>query len=288
MANKDFQAELVWKEKYDKVDVGSKKPIDKISLPFQKVETIGESRQRTLLSDEDEKWINKIIWGDNKYVLASLINGDPSIGLESMKGKIKLIYIDPPFFTGSNMPVKIKIPNGGDLTKQPSIVEEVAYRNIWKDGLNSFCQWIYERLLMMKDLLSDDGSIFVRFDYHYSHYVKLILDEVFGRENFRNEIVLNRTLAKQPSKNSFTQQNESLFFYTKSEKNIFNQIKRKIEPQWYSLLHFPRIDERPRKIKGKLFYPPKNRRWALSQGNIDEFERQGKTRINNKLESCKK
>ncbi|MCW1295280.1 MAG: DNA methyltransferase [Candidatus Parvarchaeota archaeon] len=260
--------ELVWKNK--------KTEVEKISLPFQKIEEVNLSRtsKGTLLPElrenEEVLWKNKLIWGDNKYVINSLLK-DPAIA-----GKIKLIYIDPPFFTGTNMNININIGNKTELTKQPSAIEEVAYRNMWKEGVSSFLQYIYERIKVMRELLADDGSIYIRFDYHYSHYIKIILDEIFGYDNFRNEIVINRTLAKQPAKNNFTQQTESLFFYGRTENNFFKQVKTKIEPKWYPLLDFPRADEKPRTVKNVVFYPPKGRRWALSQENIDQH----KTRIN--------
>src|SRR3989344_9186016 len=232
--------ELNWKSK--KLD------IDKVILPFQKIEEIDISRtgRSTLLAYGEKnktEWRNKLIWGDNKYIISSLLK-DPSVA-----GKIKLIYIDPPFFTGTNMNINIKIGEQNEVTKEPSAIEEVAYRNMWKgnsqqEQASSFLQYMYERLKLMRDLLAEDGSIYVRFDYHYSHYIKIILDEIFGYDNFRNEIVLNRTLAKQPSQNNFTQQTESLFFYSKSNDYDFNQTSTKIEnPKWYALLDFPRADE---------------------------------------------
>ena len=262
--------ELHWK--------GKNTQIEKVSLPFQKIEEVNLSKasKETLLpelrDDGETAWKNKLIWGDNKYVVNSL--------LKDFTGKIKLIYIDPPFFTGTNMNININIGSGAEITKEPSVLEEVAYRNMWKEGVSSFLQYMYERIKSMRELLSEDGSIYVRFDYHYSHYIKLILDEIFGYESFKNEIIINRTLAKQPSKNNFTQQTESLFFYGKTENNFFNQVRAKIEPKWYPLLDFPRADQKPRIIKNVIFYPPKNRRWALSQENINQYEKKGKTRIN--------
>jgi adenine-specific DNA-methyltransferase len=264
--------ELTWK--------GKNTQVEKVFLPFQKIEEVNLSKasKETLLPElrenDSSAWKNKLIWGDNKYVLNSLLNDS------SVAGKIKLIYIDPPFFTGTNMNIDINIGSGTEVTKEPSAIEEVAYRNMWKEGPSSFFQYMYERFVLMKDLLSDDGSIWVRFDYHYSHYIKLILDEIFGYENFRNEIIINRTLAKQPAKNNFTQQTESLFFYGKTENNFFKQVRIKIDPKWYPLLDFPRADKKPRTIKNVVFYPPENRRWALSQENIDQH----KTRINSNEE----
>jgi adenine-specific DNA-methyltransferase len=130
----------------------------------------------------------------------------------------------------------------------------------------------------------EKGSIFVRCDYEGNMYVRLLMDDVFGKENFRNEIIISRTRAKQQAKNQFIQQTESLFFYCKShDKVLLNEVERPISPKWHPLLHFPRADCKPRVILGKLFYPPRNRRWALSQERINKFENEGKIRINEKL-----
>jgi adenine-specific DNA-methyltransferase len=106
------------------------------------------------------------------------------------------------------------------------------------------------------------------------------LNEILGRENFRNELVINRTLAKQRVDSQFVVQTESLFLYSKSDRFVTKPVERPTPPQWYPLLHFPRKDERPRTILGETFYPPKNRRWALSQERIDQLQRRGKLRIN--------
>jgi len=290
MVNNDFQAELVWKEKYDKLEIGEKKPIEKTPLPFQKVETINKPRdkQQALFSrNKEDGWINKIIWGDNKYILASLVNGDPSINLESLKGKIKLIYIDPPFFTGSNMSIKIATPNGDSVTKEPSIVEEVAYRNIWKDGLNSFCQWIYERLLLMKDLLAEDGTIFVRFDWHYSHYVKLIMDDVFGKDNFIDEIIVGRKRDSAGSRNKFEIASESIFVYSKTNTYNIKDIygKRSLtDIKWTSFLMAEERNPRQRVFFGLELTPPKGQHFSLIQEKCNKLVKENYVRL--RCKSC--
>jgi adenine specific DNA methylase Mod len=115
-------------------------------------------------------------------------------------------------------------------------------------------------------------------------YVRLLMNEVFGEENFRNEIVISRTRAKQQVENRFIQQTESLFFYSNTEKFLLKEVERpKRIPEWHPLLHFPRADDKPRVILGKVYYPPKGRRWALSQERINKFEEEGKIRINKEL-----
>jgi adenine specific DNA methylase Mod len=263
---------LTWKNKRTEVE--------KVPLPFQKVETINLARANanTLAeypTQDESRWKNKLIWGDNKYILASL--------LSEYSGKIKLIYIDPPFFTGTNMTMIIDIGDH-EAVKEPSSLEEVAYRNMWKDGPSSFFQYIYDRLVIMKDLLSDDGSIWVRFDYHYSHYIKAIMDEIFGYENFRNEIIINRIKKSDSGANRFNTATDSLFFYTKTDNYLFNRIKKKLEvsksERWHSM------DSQgtggPRTIFGKVLYPPPGRHWTFSQENIDRMIAEGRIRINAK------
>jgi adenine specific DNA methylase Mod len=180
--------ELIWDGKYKD---GKKVAPVRIALPFQTIETINEStqdRQRSLdmfSSGNDSEWRNRLIWGDNKYVLVSL--------LEEYQNEIDLIYIDPPFFTGTDQKITLEIPDDElFLEKEPSMIEEAAYRNIWRHGSDSFMQWMYEKLYFMKLLLKPTGVIFIRFDQYWSHYVKIIADEVFNKSNFKNEIVVNR------------------------------------------------------------------------------------------------
>jgi len=226
---------------------------DTMAVPFQLVKQFGKAKEG--------EWVNKLIFGDNLQALKYLKKLQDEGKLE----KIKLIFIDPPFGTGDIY----------DAQGAP------AYSAALQGA--KYLEFLRKRLIFLRELLADDGSIYVRIDYHYGHYVKVLMDEIFGKNNFRNEIVINRTKAKQSSKGNFTPQTDSLFFYTKGKNYTFNQLTRKIEPMWNSLLHFPRASDKPRKIQGKLFYPPKNRRWALSQENIDKFERLGKTRINKKI-----
>ncbi len=185
--------ELVWEGKYKD---GKKVTPVRIALPFQTIETINESAQQRqtaldLLSSgkNDSEWRNRLIWGDKKYVLPSL--------LPEFAGKVNLIYIDPPFDTGADFSFKATIADNPDteedeatqFVKQPSIIEQKAYRDTWGKGLDSYLQWFYETILLLKELLADDGSIYVHLDWHVGHYAKTVLDEVFGYENFVNEII---------------------------------------------------------------------------------------------------
>lgn len=185
--NQELPLGLYWK--------GKRTTVDRIVLPFQSlevVETINESRatrekeKGTMFRQDpnaiDVEWRNKLIWGDNKYVMSAL--------LEKYAGKIDLIYIDPPFATGANFETTVRIGEK-DLkhTKEPSAIEEVAYRDTWGKGLDSFLQMMYDRIVLIRELLSDNGTLYIHLDWRTTHYVKLILDEVFGTNYFMNSIV---------------------------------------------------------------------------------------------------
>lgn len=183
--------ELSWEGKYKD---GKKVAPVRIALPFQTIETINESaqdRQRTLdifASGRESEWRNRLIWGDKKYVLPSL--------LPELAGKVNLIYIDPPFDTGADFSFTATIPDWPDtkedettsFIKQPSILEQKAYRDTWGKGMDSYLGWLHETFVLLRELLADDGSIYVHLDVHRGPYVKVLLDEVFGIENFQNEI----------------------------------------------------------------------------------------------------
>jgi DNA modification methylase len=216
--------ELVWEGKYG--PDGRKVAPLRVALPFQTVETVNESaqeRQRSLdlfgiSSGPASEWRNRLIWGDNKYVLPAL--------LDEFAGRINLIYIDPPFATGQDFSFRAQIGED-EFIKQPSLIEQKAYRDMWGKGLDSYIAMLYERLAHMSELLSPRGSIYVHLGTNVSQPIKLVLDELFGESNFRNEIVWKRATTV---KGNFGQGSrfwgpvtESIFFYTKSDDYAFNQ-----------------------------------------------------------------
>ena len=222
------EVELVWNGKTNEVT--------NAVLPFQVIEQVDEPRAETdtklqmSMFDVDERgrqlkgWQNKLIWGDNKLILSSLKNGPLRDEIDK-QGGIKLIYIDPPFDVGSDFSMDIEV--GEDtFTKKPNILEEIAYRDTWGKGADSFISMIYERLILMRDLLADDGSIFVHCDWRVSAYIRLALDEIFGKENFRNEIIAHYTAVGLKAKSKkFHQNTENIFYYVKSSKNhIWNEV----------------------------------------------------------------
>ena len=214
--------ELTWDGKYDK-DGKRAAPL-RIALPFQTVETVNESaqqRQRMLdifAAGRDPEWRNRLIWGDKKYVLPSL--------LPELAGKVDLIYIDPPFATGADFSYQAQVGDD-EFTKEASIIEQKAYRDTWGQGLDSYVSWFYETASLLCELLSEEGSIYVHCDSTASHYIKVTMDAVFGRENFRNEIVWKRTTGKGASsaRKTFGNGTDTILFYSKSNSYNFNMPK---------------------------------------------------------------
>jgi DNA modification methylase len=220
------EVELVWN--------GKTGDVTNVVLPFQVIEQVDEPRseeKRNMQTDmfdtatgrQVKGWNNKLIWGDNKLILSSLKNGPLREEIEA-QGGIKLIYIDPPFDVGADFSMDIEI---GDetLTKKPSVIEELAYRDTWGKGADSFISMIYERLVLMRDLLADDGSIYIHCDWRVNSYIRLVLDEIFGKDNFKNEISWKRGhTVKNTLSGQFPRSNDSILFYSKSNNNIFNAL----------------------------------------------------------------
>ncbi len=197
--------ELVWPGKYN--EDGTLKEVPRVNLPFQIIETVNESRatreakkggvQASLFDvyegnegdTFEEGWKNKLIWGDNLLVMGSL--------LEKFAGKVDLIYIDPPFATGADFSFTTEIGDGSiRLDKEASVVEEKAYRDTWGRGLISYMQMMRERLTLIRSLISQEGHLVVHVAPNVTPHLRLILDEIFGIENFRNEIVIHRPITK--------------------------------------------------------------------------------------------
>src|SRR5690606_1463287 len=164
-------------------------------LPFQTLEHVDEPREETKHQQElfdargrqTQGWTNKLIWGDNKLILSSLKAGALRRQIEDAGG-LKLIYIDPPFDVGADFSMDIEI-GGETFHKEPNLLEQIAYRDTWGRGADSFISMIYERLRLMYDLLADDGCIYLHCDWKVTAYVRLALDEIFGKSHFLNEIV---------------------------------------------------------------------------------------------------
>ncbi len=227
------EVELVWNGKTNEVS--------SVVLPFQVIEQVDEPRAETTKHHDPlfayagisvdsrgrqlKGWTNKLIWGDNKLILSSLKNGPLREEIEK-QGGLKLIYIDPPFDVGADFSMDIEI--GGDtFTKKPNILEEIAYRDTWGKGADSFIAMIYERLILMRDLLAEDGSIYVHCDWRVNGFIRLALDEAFGNGNFQNHITWKRTPFAGSSKarsNRFPINQDTIFLYSKNrDRYLFNQ-----------------------------------------------------------------
>lgn len=173
-------------------------------------------------------WMNRLVYGDNLLTMQALLAGDPQTGLPSLRGKVDLIYIDPPFDSKADYRTPITLPNAS-FSQKPTVIEQFAYADTWEDGTISYLKMLYPRLMIMKELLSERGSIFVHIDWHVGAYVKAILDDIFGKENFRNEITWyypNSGLKARSKK--FHQVTDTIFYYVKSIDNFtFHHIFKK-------------------------------------------------------------
>lgn len=165
----------------------------------------------------EQNWLNRLVYGDNLLVMQALLSGDPETGLPSMRGKIDLIYIDPPFDSKADYRTQITLP-GTQIEQKPTVIEQFAYADTWKDGTASYLRMLYPRLILMRELLSETGSIYVHIDWHVGHYVKILMDEVFGKNNFKNEITWKSGNIKgaKTTSNKYGRLTDSIFFYTKS------------------------------------------------------------------------
>jgi DNA modification methylase len=215
----------VWDRKYDKS--GAKSAPVQVALPFQTIETLNESSQQRQKSIElflnrrgEEEWRNRLIWGDKKYVLPSL--------LPEFANSVDLIYIDPPFDTGEDFSYRVEVPDHQvdetSFTKLPSVIELKAYRDTWGGGathVDQYLHWFYETIVFLEKLLKPTGSIYVHLDWHVGHYAKIILDEIFGRENFKNEVIWHFYNKMQGNINRFATNHQVIFWYTKTSDYAF-------------------------------------------------------------------
>ena len=205
-------------------------------LPFQTIEQVDEPRSEKLedapiqpnLFATDARgrqlkgWTNKLIWGDNKMILSSLKNGPLREEIEA-QGGIKLIYIDPPFDVGADFSMDIEI---GDetFTKKPNILEEIAYRDTWGKGADSFIAMLYERISIMQQLLAEDAVIYIHLDWRTIHYVKVMCDELFGSSHFMSNVVWKRiSSGRKATSNKWLAVDDIMLVYTKGKHGITPQ-----------------------------------------------------------------
>ena len=171
----------------------------------------GHSEQAN--NGKNDNWQNRLIYGDNLLAMAALLAGDDTT--PSLRGKIDLIYIDPPFDSKADYRTKVTLP-GVELEQKPTVIEQFAYSDTWADGTASYLAMITPRLILMRELLSDSGSIYVHLDWHVGHYVKLVLDEVFGKGNFLNQIIWKRYAAHSLATDRYDAISDEIYFYSKT------------------------------------------------------------------------
>ena len=191
----------------------------------------------------DDNWMNRLIYGDNLLAMQALLAGDASTGLPSLRGKVDLIYIDPPFDSKADYRTKINLP-GTDIQQKPTVIEQFAYADTWEQGTISYLRMMYPRLVLMKELLSDRGSIYVHIDWHVGSYVKVLLDELFGKENLINEIIWNYQGTGEPSK-AYKRKHDNLYYYVKNAKSyIFNESNASENISDFSKSKYNKVDEK--------------------------------------------
>lgn len=287
------EVELVWNGKTNETC--------NLVLPFQTIEQIDEPRsegkvelQRSLFDMSGRQiqgWTNKLIWGDNKLILSSLKNGALRKEIEK-QGGLKLVYIDPPFDVGADFSTSIQIGDD-EFTKKASVIEEVAFRDTWGRGMDSFIAMIYERLKLIHGLLADDGSIYVHCDWRVNSYMRLVLDELFGKENFVNEIVWQKIRTTKAQSIGYGNVHDSILYYRKSEKALFHNQYTELDPNYIKSHYKADASGRlyrtvsmlqkgagqARDFGGKVISPPPGRHWIWSQERIDEAMKNNRIRF---------
>lgn len=281
-------AELTWEGKYRD---GKRVAPVRLALPFQTVETVNEStqdRKRTLdlfTAGRPTEWRNRLVWGDKKYVLPSLL---PEFG-----GKVNLIYIDPPFDTGADFSFTTEIPDSDQvLSKQPSIIEQKAYRDTWGRGLDSYLQWFHEAVVILRELLAETGSLYVHLDHHVGHYAKVVLDDIFGESGFQSSIVWKRTSAHSSTR-GYGPVHDLLLFYAKSDEFTWNPQYQPYDDTYLDAFYthsdpdgrrWRRSDLTAAGVRhgetGKVWrgieVTPKGRHWFVPPSELEKLDKQGK------------
>ena len=216
-----------------------------------------------------EPWTNRLIYGDNLLAMAALLAGDEHT--PSLRGKVDLIYIDPPFDSKADYRTKVTLP-GMELEQKPSVIEQFAYSDTWSDGTASYLAMITPRLILMRELLADTGSIYVHLDWHVGHYVKLVLDEVFGKTNFRNEVVWHYRRWTAGS-NRYQAMHDNIFFYSKTDNYFFGKTTVEATESQQAVIekgyNVNVVDSKNGKIRQLLVYDKQKVEALIQQGKVD-------------------
>jgi adenine-specific DNA-methyltransferase len=281
------EVELVWN--------GKSRDVCTTVLPFQSLEHVDEPRKEAPESPQFglfdfrgrqlKGWTNKLIWGDNKLILSSLKSGALRRQIEEAGG-LKLIYIDPPFDVGADFSMDIEI-GGETFHKEPNLLEQIAYRDTWGRGADSFIAMIYERLVLMRDLLAEDGSIYVHCDWRVNSHIRLALDEVFGRDCLINEVIWKRATTVQGNTgqgSKFYDANcDSILAYSKTSNYVFNaqyrdytqdyidNFYKHVEPETGRLYQLISMTAPGGAAKGNPSYPVfgVTRHWRYTRDKMD-------------------
>lgn len=286
------EVELVWN--------GKTREVTTAVLPFQTLEHIDEPREEKgereaaglfdLSGRQLKGWTNKLIWGDNKLILSSLKSGALRRQIEEAGG-IKLIYIDPPFDVGADFGIDIEI---GDETfhKEPNLLEQIAYRDTWGRGADSFVAMVFERLILMRDLMAADGTILVHSDWRMNAFVRLVMQEVFGPASFVNEIVWKRRTGILNQSRKLGVSTDSIFVFSKdSERYTFNQqfvpysdddpyvrskfVYRDDAGRRYRLHAITSPSYSPTLVYEYKGYKPPANGWSFSRETMEDWDRRG-------------
>lgn len=174
------------------------------------------------------QWMNRLIYGDNLLTLQALLAGDPDSGLPSLRGRVDLIYIDPPFDSKADYRTKISLPNAS-FDQKPTVIEQFAYADTWQEGTISYLKMLYPRLVLMREMLSDKGTIYVHIDWHIDAYVKAIMDDIFGKDNFRDQIIWYYPGGLKAIPHYFPRKHDCIYWYSKSKNYTFNVMRKESE-----------------------------------------------------------
>jgi len=283
------EVELVWN--------GKTRDVCTTVLPFQTLEHIDEPRAETKTQEDlfDSRgrqlrgWTNKLIWGDNKLILSSLKAGALRQQIEDAGG-LKLIYIDPPFDVGADFSMDIEI-GGETFHKEANLLEQIAYRDTWGRGADSFISMLYERLILMRDLLAADGSVYVHLEPDVGNLIRAVMDEIFGRDCLRTEIAWKRTSSHGNVSQTFGEIWESIYYYSRSAETwTWNQQYVPFDKS-YIESHFTGVEKdgrrfttsdlvnpgyRPNLCYEFRGYKPHRNGWKISREKMEQLDKEGR------------
>lgn len=253
--------------------------------PFRSTQYFPAQLKEVYGQEDENGWINKIFWGDNLQVMSHL--------LKKFRGKVKLIYIDPPFDSKADYKKTIKLKNR-QVQNDSTSFEEKQYTDIWAN--DDYLQFIYERIVLLRELLSDDGFIFIHCDWHQSHYIRLMMDEVFGSVNFRNEIIWVRSTnpkGSQHQASKFSVFTDTIHFYSKSENSVIDidKVRAPLSPDEIAAKYHRKDDigpfydapiirslsmgERPSLVYTYKGYTPPASGWRVKLETLQELDKKG-------------